>query len=243
MCETLWISLVRRLELSSVPHPRRIASRRQATAIMVDKTAWARRVDTVGELPDRRVVAVRIGVAWLGHSTVVLDIDGVRVIADPLLRVNNGILRRRGKTPRRRRGSARTQSCCLHLHHDHAELASLRRLGDVPILTADANAAWLRRRGLNGIAIDEDTWADVGSDHVIRVRAVPAIHRARPMPHRPNAATGHLVVAPSGSVWVAGDTELFRGSRTCRPQPAVRRPRHRPRRRLGSSPLEGAYGA
>jgi L-ascorbate metabolism protein UlaG (beta-lactamase superfamily) len=29
------------------------------------------------------------------------------------------------------------------------------------------------------------------------------------MPHRPNAANGHLVRGPSGSVWFAGDTELF----------------------------------
>ena len=31
------------------------------------------------------------------------------------------------------------------------------------------------------------------------------------MPHRPNAAHGHLVRGPSGIVWVAGDTELFPG--------------------------------
>jgi L-ascorbate metabolism protein UlaG (beta-lactamase superfamily) len=31
------------------------------------------------------------------------------------------------------------------------------------------------------------------------------------MPHRPNAANGHLVRSPSGVVWVAGDTGLFPG--------------------------------
>ena len=31
------------------------------------------------------------------------------------------------------------------------------------------------------------------------------------MPHRPNAAHGHLVRGPSGIVWVAGDTGLFPG--------------------------------
>jgi L-ascorbate metabolism protein UlaG (beta-lactamase superfamily) len=35
------------------------------------------------------------------------------------------------------------------------------------------------------------------------------VHGARPMPHRPNAANGHLVRGPSGTVWVAGDTELY----------------------------------
>ena len=38
-----------------------------------------------------------IDVTWLGHSTAVVDLDGVRIVADPLLRRNNGILRRRGE--------------------------------------------------------------------------------------------------------------------------------------------------
>jgi L-ascorbate metabolism protein UlaG (beta-lactamase superfamily) len=29
------------------------------------------------------------------------------------------------------------------------------------------------------------------------------------MPHRPNAANGHLVRGQSGTVWIAGDTELY----------------------------------
>ncbi len=42
-----------------------------------------------------------IDVTWLGHSTVVLDIDGVRVLTDPLLRSHVGPLRRRGAPPAR----------------------------------------------------------------------------------------------------------------------------------------------
>jgi L-ascorbate metabolism protein UlaG (beta-lactamase superfamily) len=34
-----------------------------------------------------------IRVAWFGHSTVVLDLDGVRVLTDPLLRPHAGLLR------------------------------------------------------------------------------------------------------------------------------------------------------
>ena len=40
-----------------------------------------------------------ITVTWLGHATVVVDMDGVRIVSDPLLRRHNGILRRRGATP------------------------------------------------------------------------------------------------------------------------------------------------
>ena len=46
-------------------------------------------------------------------------------------------------------------------------------------------------------------------DGRVEVGLTRAVHDARPMPHRPNAAVGHLVRGPSGVVWLAGDTELF----------------------------------
>ena len=45
----------------------------------------------------------------------------------------------------------------------------------------------------------------------MRVALCAADHSSRPMPHRPNAANGHLVVAPSARIWVAGDTALYDG--------------------------------
>ena len=151
---------------------------------------------------------VAIEVTWLGHSTVVLDLDGVRLIADPLLRRHAGILRRIGGRPRRLAWFGADAVLLSHLHYDHAELASLRRLRGVPVLTAEENAAWASRKGLRGQAIAPDAWTPVGRGDVM-VKLAPAVHGARPMPHRPNAANGHLVRSPSGIIWVAGDTELF----------------------------------
>ena len=97
-----------------------------------------------------------------------------------------------------------------HLHHDHAHLGSLRLLGDVPILTSPANAAWLSGHGLNGTGIDETTWTHLGQGAGLDVRLTPAVHHSRPMPIRPNDANGHLIRSPSdGVVWLAGDTALF----------------------------------
>ena len=64
-----------------------------------------------------------IEVTWLGHSTVVLDLDGVRIVADPLLQRHAGILRRRGQTPERAAWHGADAILLSHLHHDHAELA------------------------------------------------------------------------------------------------------------------------
>ena len=151
-----------------------------------------------------------IDVTWLGHSTVVIDIDGVRIVADPLLRRHAGVLRRNSRRPDAAAWSGTDAVLLSHLHLDHAEVRSLRLLGDAPVLTAPENAEWVVRKGLNGRALGPEEWAPVGDpERSVRVRLVPAVHHSRPMPHRPNPANGHLVQGPSGTVWVAGDTELY----------------------------------
>lgn len=146
---------------------------------------------------------------WLGHASTVLDVDGVRLLTDPLLLRHAGLLRRRGSAPRPAHWQGADGVLLSHLHHDHAELGSLRLLGGVPVLTAPANARWLRGRGVDaavGLA-DADWWQVPGSE--VRVRQVPAVHVHRPMPHRPNATHGFLVVTGSFRVWFAGDTAPF----------------------------------
>ena len=150
-----------------------------------------------------------LSLAWLGHSTVVLDLDGVRLLTDPLLLRHAGLLRRR--TPRPTASSwAGTDAVLLsHLHPDHAELRSLRILPGVPVLTAHDNARWLRqRRVAAAVGIGED-WTDVGQAGAVQVRLVTAHHRHRAMPDRPNTANGHLLRSPTATVWVAGDTSLY----------------------------------
>jgi L-ascorbate metabolism protein UlaG (beta-lactamase superfamily) len=147
---------------------------------------------------------------WLGHSTVVIDIAGTRLVTDPLLGRHAGLLRRRGARPPRTAWERPDAVLLSHLHHDHAELASLRRIpGEVPVITAPDNASWLRRRGLHGVSPGADGWIDVGDGHAVSVALCRADHGSRPMPHRPNAANGHLIRSSDAAIWVAGDTSLF----------------------------------
>jgi L-ascorbate metabolism protein UlaG (beta-lactamase superfamily) len=148
-----------------------------------------------------------VRLTWLGHATVVLELDGVRLLTDPLLRGRAGPLRRRGAVPDP--GSLADVDAVLisHLHHDHAELTSIRLLPDLPLLTGARNAAYLRKRKLQGVDLG-DRWYDVGAGGV-QVRLVRADHHARKMPHRPNDAYGHLVRTPTRRVWLAGDTSLY----------------------------------
>jgi len=152
---------------------------------------------------------VGMSVTWLGHASVVLDLDGVRLLTDPLLRRHAGLLRRRGQAPARELWSDADGVLLSHLHHDHAEIGSLKMLTGVPVLGPPANAHWLRRHGVpSAVGLDDTQWWTVPGTSVT-VRRVPAVHGHRPMPHRPNAVTGFVVRSQDMTVWFAGDTELF----------------------------------
>lgn len=144
---------------------------------------------------------------WLGHSSVVLDLDGVRVLTDPLLHPHAGLLRRLAPRPDPASWSRPDVVLLSHLHHDHAELSSLRMLQGAVLMSAPANAEWLRRRTQIQAVPLGDAWTPVRNG--VEIRQVPAEHRSRPMPHRPNDANGQLVRGSSGTVWIAGDTGLF----------------------------------
>ena len=87
-------------------------------------------------------------VRWLGHATVLLELDGVRVLTDPVLRPRVGPLVRVARAAGGP-SAGRVDACsCRHLHADHVDPPSLRRIGSsVPILAPRGAARWLRRRG------------------------------------------------------------------------------------------------
>ncbi|MGV1007686.1 MAG: MBL fold metallo-hydrolase [Dermatophilaceae bacterium] len=154
-----------------------------------------------------------IRVTWVGHSTVVLDLSGVRLLTDPLLRPHAGVLRRVGLAPDAALWEGTDAILVSHLHHDHADLASLRLFPHRPVLSAGRNQVWLHGKGLTTQAVTRH-WTSIGREPgEVRVRTVHAEHHSRPMPHRPNAASGFLLRSAEATVWFAGDTSVYDGMR------------------------------
>jgi L-ascorbate metabolism protein UlaG (beta-lactamase superfamily) len=147
-----------------------------------------------------------VRVTWLGHATVLLDLGGTRVVTDPLLRRRLGPLSRRSDLPLQAHVEDAEVVLLSHLHHDHADLPSLRRLAHAPVVTHPDNALWARRQGLDAPDVPDDDWVPLSA--TVDVRLVRADHDARPMPHRPNAANGMLLRGGGVVVWFAGDTSL-----------------------------------
>jgi L-ascorbate metabolism protein UlaG (beta-lactamase superfamily) len=142
---------------------------------------------------------------WIGHSTVLVDLDGVRILTDPLLRSRVAHLRRLQPVDA---GSVRDVDVVLvsHGHYDHLDVPSLRRLDpEIPVVVPRGLARSLGRAGRRRIVEveegDELTFGDVA------VRATPAYHPGgRQL--RKGGALG-FTLRGSSSVYFAGDTDLF----------------------------------
>jgi L-ascorbate metabolism protein UlaG (beta-lactamase superfamily) len=180
---------------------------------MADGATLARRSDTSAD----RIV-------FLGHATVLIELDGVRLLTDPLLCGRVAHLRRQVQLVGPAVYEGLDAVLISHLHHDHLDLASLRLLGlDTPLLVPAGAGAWLEGRGFTQVtelSVGGET-ANVGA---LGIGAVEACHdgRRRPGPGGLRAeALGYVVSGRRGTVYFAGDTELFDGMSNLRPSPDV----------------------
>jgi L-ascorbate metabolism protein UlaG (beta-lactamase superfamily) len=154
-------------------------------------------------------VTARGRLTWIGHATVLIELAGLRVLTDPLLRGRVAHLRRHAPVPE---PPGRLDAILLsHLHHDHADGPSLRRLPrSVPVVApAGAGRAVRRlsRRRVIEVRTGERTALGAGS-----VLAVPAEHDGRRYPagrHVP--AVGYVVENAGLRIYFAGDTGEFAG--------------------------------
>lgn len=145
-------------------------------------------------------------VSYLGHATALIELDGARLLTDPLLRRRVAHLVRTSSPPDPPEIDAVLIS---HGHLDHLDLPSLERLPRAtPIVVPAGLGRLVRSRGFQSVseveAGDEIAVAD------ITVRATPADHPGRPAPGRSAQAVGYAVLG-SGRVYFAGDTDLFDG--------------------------------
>jgi L-ascorbate metabolism protein UlaG (beta-lactamase superfamily) len=149
---------------------------------------------------------------WWGHSSVLLELEGARVVADPVLRPwAAGFLRHVAPPPEA--AWLRPDAVVLsHLHHDHCDLRSLRRLDAPVVLAPPAGGAWVRAHGLPAHELTLGEPVPVGLAGT--VTAVPAEHSGRREPFGPTVTpVGHLVSGRRTTTWLAGDTALFDGMR------------------------------
>jgi L-ascorbate metabolism protein UlaG (beta-lactamase superfamily) len=151
-------------------------------------------------------------VTWIGHGAALVELDGVRLLTDPLLRDRVAHLRRR--VPPAPAAALRDIDAVLltHLHRDHLDLPSLRQIGRaVPIVVPRGGGRLLLRRGFDAVReIAPGEEIELGA---LTVRATTARHHGgRGVVGARGPALGY-VLEGSRRVYHAGDTDLFDGMR------------------------------
>jgi L-ascorbate metabolism protein UlaG (beta-lactamase superfamily) len=85
-------------------------------------------------------VPASIQITYLGNATVILEMDGLRLLTDPLLRDNDFYFRRRSAAVEASLYQNIDVVLNSHLHWDHFDLPSLRLLGKKTHLIVPAGA-------------------------------------------------------------------------------------------------------
>ncbi len=159
----------------------------------------------------------RASIGYVGHATVLIDLGGVRLLTDPLLRNRVAHLRRNHKIDA---DSLRGVDAVLisHLHYDHLDLPSLQRLGrDMPVVAPHGAGALIRRKAAvkNVVELREGEQIEIGA---LTVRATHANHDSGRMPLGVKAEPiGYVIEGAGRSVYFAGDTDVFPEMTALRP--------------------------
>jgi len=170
-----------------------------------------RRREAIGE--DRRVRA-----RWWGHTTVGLELAGVRLLTDPVLTGSIAFLRRRaGAVPTADAGEV-DAVLVSHLHADHCHVPSLQRLDPaVRLLVPEGAAAVFRSAGAAGLAArceelppgaNATVTGPAGASVVVETAAAAHDPRRSPWSRHRGAALESTITGGGRRVWFPGDTGL-----------------------------------
>jgi L-ascorbate metabolism protein UlaG (beta-lactamase superfamily) len=146
---------------------------------------------------------------YIGHATTLIRLGQAAILTDPMLRGWLGPLRRQGPPPSPELPRLADVVVVSHLHRDHLDLRSLRRVpASTPVVIPRGGARWVRNAGADRI-VEIGLGETVALDDV-DVTGVPALHDG----HRNRWGTeiqslGYRICGGGRTVYFAGDTDLY----------------------------------
>jgi L-ascorbate metabolism protein UlaG (beta-lactamase superfamily) len=154
---------------------------------------------------------IKADATFLGHSTVLLEMGGARVLTDPVL-FDRITMLRRAVSPLPRELYRDIDAVVIsHLHLDHLDVASLRLLGtNVPLIVPRGAGSLMRKFGFREVAELPRGESMTVADGRVRITSTRAAHSGFRPPFGPSAeAVGYVLEESSESVYFAGDTDIF----------------------------------
>ncbi len=169
-----------------------------------------------GPAPPERVGRGDLRVTFVNHATVLVQMDGLNILTDPIWSDRCSPFAWAG--PRRRRppgirfGDLPPIDVVLisHDHYDHLDVPTLERLDSEHqprFLAGLGNAAFLNRNGIDR-ADQLDWWHTATLSETVRLHCVPAQHwSGRGVGDRNQTLwCGFVIEGPAGVIYFAGDT-------------------------------------
>jgi L-ascorbate metabolism protein UlaG (beta-lactamase superfamily) len=148
----------------------------------------------------------RVTLRFLGHATVLIEVDGVRVLTDPFLRPRLGPLERHGPLPDPAWYSAVDVVLISHGHRDHFDPDSLAAISGEPVVVVPRGLGSGCRDAVRGEVVEVAAGASWARGDLL-IRAVSARHWISP--GAPRAEPIGYVIEGSSRVYFAGDTGRF----------------------------------
>ncbi|HZH02489.1 MAG TPA: MBL fold metallo-hydrolase, partial [Myxococcaceae bacterium] len=170
-----------------------------------------------GPPPARRVELGQLRVTFVNHATVLIQVDGLNILTDPIWSERASPVSwagpKRVRPPGIRFEDLPPIDAVLlsHNHYDHMDLPTLRRLVKafprVRIFAGLGNRQFLEAKGLY-TATDLDWWHEARLSKNVDLVSVPVQHfSARGLTDRNGTLwTGYVIRGPAGVTYFAGDT-------------------------------------
>lgn len=146
-------------------------------------------------------------ITYIGHSTVLIEIDGVTILTDPLLK--NQVLHLQRKKPIPTFDFEAIDVVLIsHLHADHFHLPSLTSLKEgVQIICPSGSREYLTRNGFTNVHELRVSESLIISG--LDIHAVPAVHSSLNLPFLPRTACLGYLLQGTSNLYFAGDTDVY----------------------------------
>lgn len=182
-----------------------------------DNHPWQRITDFIpSPAPPKRVADARV--TWINHSTVLLQVDELNLLTDPIWAARASPLSSLGPhryhPPGTRFANLPPIDAVLisHAHYDHLDLPTVRRLAAAhdPLFIAPLGLAPLLH-GAGARRVETmDWWQTLTLSPEVELHATPAQHGANRSPFDRNRTLwcGYYLKTSHGGIYFAGDTGM-----------------------------------
>lgn len=152
--------------------------------------------------------ALNTKITYIGHSTALIQGEGLTILTDPNFSPNISLVKRKGALNFNPAGLPELDAVLIsHTHLDHLDFASFAYIKTtVPIVVPEGSGRLIGKFLPNPV-IELAHWADHQFGSSLKIHSMPAVHPSRIIcPYRYKNAAGYIIELGRGTVFFSGDT-------------------------------------